>query len=233
MTEQQWRQKAADTARAWLGVREGSAGHAEILEIYNSHSPLPRGTRMHSDWPWCAAFVSAVSIRCGLTDILPTECSCPRMIALYAELGRWVEDDAYVPQIGDIIFYDWDDTGAGDSAGQADHVGIVTACDGTSITVVEGNCDNAVKERTLAVNARYIRGFGVPDYAAFADEAAGESETPAEEGTADENAGVIRITDVAREVIAGKWGNGAARKASLGEYFYGIVQGEVNRLLGG
>jgi lysozyme len=232
MTEQQWRQTAADTARAWLGVREGSAEHAEILEIYNNQSQLPRGTRMRSDWPWCAAFVSAVSIRCGLTDIMPTEMSCPLMIQKYQNLGRWVEDDAYIPAVGDVIFYDWDDTGSGDSAGQSDHVGIVTACDGASMTVVEGNCDNAVKEREIRVNARYIRGFGAPDYAALADEA-GESETPAAAPAADENAGMIRIADVAREVIAGKWGNGAARKAALGEYFYGTVQGEVNRLLGG
>ena len=101
------------------------------------------------------------------------------------------------------------------------------------MTVVEGNCDNAVKEREIRVNARYIRGFGAPDYAALSDEAAGESETRAAAPAADENAGVIRIDDVAREVIAGKWGNGAARKAALGEYFYGVVQGEVNRLLGG
>lgn len=40
------------------------------------------------------------------------------MVRLYQELGRWVEDDAYVPSPGDVIFYDWQDSGVGDNAGQ-------------------------------------------------------------------------------------------------------------------
>lgn len=42
------------------------------------------------------------------------------------------------------------------------------------------------------------------------------------------------LTDIAREVIAGKWGNGANRKDSLTRagYDYKAVQREVNRLMG-
>lgn len=44
------------------------------------------------------------------------------------------------------------------------------------------------------------------------------------------------LTDVAREVIAGKHGNGAARRASLAEagypYSYAMIQAEVARLMG-
>ena len=32
------------------------------------------------------------------------------------------------------------------------------------ITVIEGNYDNSVKRRTMAVNGKYIRGYGVPKY---------------------------------------------------------------------
>ena len=32
-------------------------------------------------------------------------------------MGIWQENDAYVPQIGDIIMYDWDDNGNGDNTG--------------------------------------------------------------------------------------------------------------------
>jgi hypothetical protein len=43
------------------------------------------------------------------------------------------------------------------------------------------------------------------------------------------------ITDIAKEVIQGKWGNGATRKERLTKkgYNYNKVQSEVNRLLGG
>ena len=169
MTETELRQKVVETASAWLGTQEGSARHAEMLNIYNSQRPLPRGTRMLSSWPWCAAFVSTVSLQCGLRDIMPTECGCPPMIRLYQELGRWIEDDAHVPCPGDVVFYDWQDSGVGDNVGQADHVGIVVACTDGMMTIIEGNCDNAVKLRQIAVNARFIRGYGCPDFASKAD----------------------------------------------------------------
>ena len=239
MTENELRQKVVDTASAWLGTQEGSARHAELLNIYNAQRPLPRGTRMLSTWPWCAAFVSTVSLQCGLRDIMPTECGCPPMIRLYQELGRWVEDDAHVPSPGDVIFYDWNDSGVGDNIGQSDHVGIVVACTDGMMTIIEGNCDNAVKLRQIAVNARFIRGYGCPDYASKADWAEPqpepaptptpqpEHEKPAEESTVD-----TFITEKAKEVIAGKWGNGQARKDALAAWCVKAVQDEVNRILG-
>lgn len=244
MTETELRQKVVDTASAWLGTQEGTSRHAEMLNIYNAQRPLPRGTRMLSSWPWCAAFVSTVSLQCGLRDIMPTECGCPSMIRLYQDLGRWVEDDAYVPSPGDVIFYDWQDSGVGDNVGQSDHVGIVVACTDGMMTIIEGNCDNAVKLRQIAVNARFIRGYGCPDYASKADSAEPqpepapapapaptpkpEPEKPAEETTVDPF-----ITAKAREVINGKWGNGQARKDALSSWFVKAVQDEVNRLMGG
>jgi hypothetical protein len=239
MTEKELRQKVVSTAEAWLGTREYDAKHYEMLDIYNAQSPLPRGTRMQATWPWCAAFVSAVSLQCGLRDIMPTECGCPGMVRLYQEIGRWVEDDANTPSPGDVIFYDWQDNGVGDNVGQPDHVGIVTACDGQTMTIIEGNCDNAVKTRTLAVNARFIRGFGCPDYASKADGAEPTPEptpaptpTPEPEKPAEATVDPF-ITKTAREVIAGKWGNGQARKDALAAWFVKAVQDEVNRILGG
>ena len=164
------------------------------------------------------------------------------MIRLYQDIGRWVEDDAYVPSPGDVVFYDWQDSGVGDNVGQPDHVGIVVGCTDGMMTIIEGNCDNAVKLRQIAVNARYIRGFVCPDYASKADGAEPqpapepvpeptpqpEPEKPAEETTVDPF-----ITKTAREVIAGKWGNGQARKDALAAWFIKSVQDEVNRLMGG
>ena len=242
MTEQEIRQKVVDTASAWLGTQEGTTRHAEMLNIYNAQRPLPRGTRMLSTWPWCAAFVSTVSLQCDLRDIMPTECGCPSMIRLYQELGRWVEDDAHVPSPGEVIFYDWNDSGVGDNLGQSDHVGIVVSCTNGTMTIIEGNCDNAVKLRQIAVNARFIRGFGIPDFASKADGAEPQpapepapapTPQPEQEKPAEEPAVDPFITAKAREVIAGKWGNGQARKDALAAWFTKAVQDEVNRILGG
>lgn len=38
-------------------------------------------------------------------------------IALFQALGSWVENDAYTPEPGDYIFYDWQDSGVGDNTG--------------------------------------------------------------------------------------------------------------------
>ena len=246
MTEKELRQKVVSTALAWLGTREYSAKHQEMLDIYNAQRPLPRGTRMQATWPWCAAFVSTVSIQLGLRDIMPTECGCPGMVRLYQDLGRWVEDDAYIPSPADVVFYDWQDSAtnyaATDNVGHPDHVGIVLDCDGNNMTIIEGNNANAVNKRVLAVNDRFIRGYGVPDYASKADGAEPqpepaptptpkpkpEPEKPAVETTVDPF-----ITKTAREVIAGKWGNGQARRDALAAQFVKAVQDEVNRILGG
>ena len=193
---------------------------------------------------WCAASVSTLSLTLGLRDIMPTECGCPGMVQLYQELGRWVEDDAYIPSPADVVFYDWQDSATNyattDNLGQSDHVGIVLDCDGQNMTIIEGNNANAVNKHVLAVNSRYIRGDGVPDFASKADGAEQQPEptpTPTPHPEPEKNAVETTvdplITAKAREVINGKWGNGQARKDALAEWFVKAVQDEVNRLMGG
>ena len=158
------RNKIIAQAQAWIGCKESDGSHKKIIDTYNSHTPLARGYKVSYTDAWCATFVTACAIKCGATDIIPKECSCNKMIELFKNLGSWVESDAYVPTTGDIIFYDWEDTGAGDNVGVSDHVGFVEKVSGDTITVIEGNYNNACQRRTLKVNARYIRGYGVPKY---------------------------------------------------------------------
>lgn len=153
-------------AQSWVGKKESNGTHKEIIDIYNAYKPLARGYKVKYTDHWCATFISALSIQCNATNIIPTECGCGQMIALFQKLGSWVENDAYVPKVGDIIFYDWDDSGKGDNTGWSDHVGIVEKVSGNTITVIEGNYNNAVKRRNITVNAKYIRGYGVPKYEA-------------------------------------------------------------------
>lgn len=158
------RSKIVAQAKAWLGCKESDGSHKEIIDVYNSHTPLARGYKMQYTDAWCAAFVSAVAIKVGYTDIIPTECGCGQMVTLFQNLGCWKEDDSYTPSAGDIIFYDWQDSGSGDNTGSPDHVGIVEKVSGSTITVIEGNYSDAVKRRTMKVNGQYIRGYGLPKY---------------------------------------------------------------------
>lgn len=160
------REKIVKQAQSWLGCKESDGTHRQIIDVYNADKPLPRGYKVSYTDAWCATFVTACAIKCGATDIIPKECSCNKMIELFKKLGCWVESDAYIPAAGDILFYDWDDTGTGDNAGVSDHVGVVEKVSGNTVTVIEGNYSNACKRRTMQVNGRYIRGYGVPKYTA-------------------------------------------------------------------
>ena len=169
MTEQELRQSVVRIAQGWLGCKESNGTHKKIIDTYNGHKPLARGYPVKYTDAWCSTFASAVAIKAGLTDIIPTECGCEKHIQLFKKLGSWQENDAYVPAPADYVFYDWDDSGAGDCTGAADHVGIVEKVNGSTITVIEGNMSNAVGRRTIKVNGRYIRGYGVPKYASKAN----------------------------------------------------------------
>lgn len=218
MTELELRNKYVNNAISYLNAVRNSTGHLEILKLYNSQNPLPRGVWMLPGYDWCAAFVTAMAVKTGITSIIACECSCNRQISDYKARGRWIENDAYVPNIGDIVYYDWEDSGYGDNQGESDHVGIVTAISGDRMTIIEGNTgnDSRVGYRTLIVNGRYIRGYGIPNYASLAD---AKIKKP--------------IAEIAKEVIAGKWGVYPERKTKLESegYNYQMVQKEVSKQL--
>ena len=171
MTEKEIRQNVVSKAKSYLGCKESDGSHKKLVNLYNSHKPLARSYVVKYTDEWCATFVSAVSIALGYTDIMPTECSCSKMIELYKAKGRWMENDAYVPSPGDIVMYDWQDTGSGDNTGWPDHVGFVVSLNGTAMTIIEGNKGEAVAYRSLNVNGKYIRGYCLPDYASKATKA--------------------------------------------------------------
>lgn len=214
------RQKPGNWLVQYKGIAEGSEQHKAILKVFND-SGLCTRYKMTVNDAWCATSVSAAFIAVGLSNIFPcVECSCENMINLAISAGIWVENDAYVPDVGDVILYDWDDNGVGDCTGWSDHVGIVVSCDGSTIRVIEGNKSNTVGYRDIAVNGKCIRGFITPHYAA------GGSVTPTPSKS---------VQDVAKEVINGQWGNNPERKEALEKagYDYQEVQNAVNAILKG
>ena len=158
------RLNAALTAARWLGTKEGTREHREILAAYNGIKPLPRGYRLGEKDAWCAGFVSAAAVMAGVGDRYPLECSCSKIIEKAKGMGIWVEDDRYVPQVGDWVLYDWQAEGGGDCTGAPDHVGIVIGRENGELLVVEGNYDNMVKLRKIPVDYGKIRGYVRPEF---------------------------------------------------------------------
>ena len=188
-------------------------GITSIQSIYNSINPLPVGYKLKLSDNWCAAFVSSVFWSLGYRDF-PFECSVARMIKKAQSMGIWNENDGLIPNIGDCIVYDWQDSGCGDNMGNPDHIGIVTNISGYDLLVLEGNKNHKVGIRNIRVNGMYIRGYITPRY------------------TDDISSGVD-ITAVAKDVIKGKYGVMPERKRKIEAMgiSYDLVRSEVNRLL--
>lgn len=194
-------------AKSWIGKNEKDGSHKEIIDIYNSQKALPqglpRGHKMSYSEPWCAATMSAIAVALGYTDIIPTECSCNKLIELAKKMGIWVEDESVTPEPAWFVVYDWDDSGKGDNTGRADHVGVIETVINGEITAIEGNYKNAVGRRPLEVNGKYIRGYIAPKY--------DTEDKPAEKNELE---------------VDGKWGK--ATTTRLQEIFGTIVDGEVS-----
>lgn len=164
LNEIKLRELVVSVSEIKLGTKQRSDSHKEIIAGYNTIQPLPQNHIMKLSEPWCATYVSYISNVLGLTDYILPECSCNRMIKLYKAKKEWVEDDDYVPEMGDILFYAWKDNGVGDCELEANHVGIVKEVKNNIIYVIEGNYSKQVKVRQIKVNGKYIRGFATPDY---------------------------------------------------------------------
>lgn len=172
-------------AVAKINGLSGDKAHNWVVDTYNSITPRPRGYKLQTKDPWCAATISAVFHALGYDDL--AECSCPVMIQKAKELGIWHENDDFRPQAGDLILYDWQDSGKGDDVGVADHIGMVVKVDGDKMIVREGNKSGKMGNRTININARYIRGFITPPYEAQEgkEDAPATNSTPAPEKPAD------------------------------------------------
>ena len=79
-------------------------------------------------------------------------------------MGIWCENDGLIPKIGDLIVYDWQDSGYGDNIGNPDHIGIVINVSGYDLQILEGNKNHKVGIRSVRVNGMYIRGYITPRY---------------------------------------------------------------------
>lgn len=100
---------------------------------------------------WCANFVSNVFRYVGITNMY--DLSCTSMRNRMAASPEWDEPET-MPVPGDPIFFEWD----GDGGGDCDHIGIVVAVSGNTITYVNGNGNSSthVTKQTIDINSRYI-----------------------------------------------------------------------------
>lgn len=182
MTENELRKKVVSIVSKWIGGKQGSDIHKEILAIYNEYAAANKMAKAYESYAWCDITASAAWIKAGIAKYVPIAMSCGQSISKAKSKGIWVESDAHKPKIGDAVIYDWDDTGKGDDTTGHDHIGIVVSVGSDTFSVVEGNAGSPsqVKKIQRKVNQRYIRGFITPDYKAAAKELTPKEEKPKE-----------------------------------------------------
>ena len=108
---------------------------------------------------WCAIFVSWCAEQCGLLDagVIPRFSSCSTGVQWFEDNALW-QDNTYTPNVGDIIFFDWEVDGI------CDHVGIVKSVSDGMVNTIEGNSSDSCSRRAYELGSVKIFGYGTPDY---------------------------------------------------------------------
>lgn len=123
---------------------------------------------LHPNWydagVWCADFVSAVGEEVGILgeifDGSASAYTCAHSVEKYG--GSVHDEDSYAPQRGDLINFMWG--GGKITGGYADHIGIVTDFDGSTVYTVEGNTSDMVAERSYDRSSSVLACFCHPNW---------------------------------------------------------------------
>lgn len=200
-------QSLVKIAQSYLGVRQGDAKHKDLINKYNAVKPLPVGYAMKEKDDWCAAFITVIADQANYSKYIGRECGVHRFTQIFKKKNIW--RGVKKPKSGDIVVFDWRKNS------WMDHIGLVEKFSNNKITVIEGNTSRSVARRTYNWNDWRVAGYARPNY------------------PVNSSKGSKKIDDLAREVIAGKWGNGKERSKKLRESGYNaeLVQKEVNKQL--
>ncbi len=166
-TRRQWEKasyvrKSGCWPRDLIAVAETQLGYEESTQdfIIDAAGNVQGYTR-YGDWwqepyrDWCAMFVSFCLTRAGVPrDAFPQEASSADWIILLQSRELYDRAGEATPEAGDVIFFDLD----GD--GKADHVGVVTSVDESSVATLEGNSYGGVRRQSYALSAPEILGYG-------------------------------------------------------------------------
>lgn len=230
-------------AMSQVGVAEtpkGSNKNKFALMIDTQFPDFYNGKKNGS--PWCDEFVDACFLACfGEEETLRLLCQprhstgagCKHSAEFFKDKKQFDNNAS----VGDQIFFF-------DSKGEINHTGIVYKVEDDYVYTVEGNSGDEVKTHRYAASNKKIAGYGHPDWKEEAEtiaDTAPTKPTPVGDPVAidpkpiqnSQNATLKSEDEIAREIIAGKWGNGAERKQRLIEagYNYDSVQALVNKYL--
>ena len=154
---------------------------------------------------------------------------CAQKVQYYKNAGRWITKHSDA-QSGDEIFFRRDSAVTKSNPLGVYHTGAVVDWDKKGFYTVEGNTNGGkVAQKFYPYGDSRIAGFGRPKWTGWEPPKETEPSKPAEQPTQPAKS----VDELAKEVIAGKWGNGKERATKLkaAGYDYDAVQKRVNELL--
>lgn len=98
---------------------------------------------------WCASFVAWAANKAGIsTSVIPKTAACRYMAADSNSYVSWTSGSLRAIKPGDVVFFS-----SGSTGGTKRHVGIVSAVNGSKVSVIEGNTGtDTVKNNTYNVS---------------------------------------------------------------------------------
>ena len=155
----EWREDILTIARTQLGYEESQInfvvredGSRQGYTRYGAWYGLPYDE-------WCAMFASFCVNYAGIDEeYFPRSANTSAWASALNTLGAYEANDPeseenYVPQAGDLIFFQWE------GEERICHVGIVETVTETTVTAIEGNSNGAVRRVEYALDSLEIAGY--------------------------------------------------------------------------
>lgn len=149
-----WGEDVLAIAKSQLGYNESTKNY-----IVEEDGETMKGYTRYGAWygvpygDWCAMYAS-FCYRYAAVEGVPLHCNCPAWINELTNLGLFHGEEDYIPNPGELIFFDWN------ADGSSDHVGIVVETDGDTLKTIEGNSGDTVGYHTYNLTDHTIQGYG-------------------------------------------------------------------------
>lgn len=161
-TEKAFREKLVKLALSYVGTQE-PRGDDQFINWYNQQTG---STFNVNSTPWCCIFASYCLNKAGVNPSRVKPFSgCKFAIDNYFKpAGVYkLKTTGYIPEPGDLIFFDWNIDKC------VDHVGIVQKVANDKVYTVEGNSKggysvSGVRNKSYKLCSDYILGYASPNY---------------------------------------------------------------------
>ena len=155
-------EQTGSTGENLIAVARSQLGYTESTRNFQvDDQGIRRGITRYGQWygipygHWSSMFVSFCLHYAGAED-LPANAGAESMRLEWEEAGLYRPASLWIPTPGNLVFL-----AEPDNAGTATAAAVVTEVTETSITLIQGDWEDAVSERTLDMGSPTILGYGI------------------------------------------------------------------------